>query len=503
MHSIVYDSIAGQPAISNGIKMEKVKNKQRWVVPVLIALIGGFMSILDSSIVNVAISTMMHVFNTTEDQIGWVVTVYMLALGVVIPFTGWAGDKFGYKRLYIFAMIMFTFGSLLCTLSWSVNTLIIARVIQALGGGLLMPSMMTMVKKIVPEGSFGTAMGIVGVALLIAPALGPTIGGYLVEYVGWKWIFTINIPIGIIGIVLAFFFLPKFEKVKVDKLDVGGAITVVIMLFSLLMALSKGGSWGWTSKTTLLYLLVSLISFCIFLYFEFNLKYPLLNLKIFRHRNFTFANITTIITTVGLFSGIFFVPLFLQNIKGLGALETGLLMLPGALASGILMPVVGKLYDRTGPKPLAIFGIISLAFTTFLLHNIDVTTSNTTIVYWMVLRGVSMSFAAVSAQAASLDSATKLEVGDASAISNIISRVSGSFGIAILTTILTSHTTSYAKDIAAKLISAGTDVTKQTLQIQASAFVKGLDDIFMIASILTLFGLVPALFLKKEVKVSE
>ena len=477
--------------------MTKSINEQRWVVPILIALIGAFMSILDSSIVNVAISTMMNVFHSTAGQIEWVVTVYMLALGVVIPFSGWAGDKFGQKQLYIFALIMFTFGSALCTFSWSLDSLIVSRIIQALGGGLLMPSMMTMVKKIVPEGKFGTAMGIVGVALLIAPALGPTIGGYLVEYIGWKWIFTINIPIGIIGVVLAFFFLPVFEKVKVEKLDAGGAITVAVMLFSLLLALSKGGDWGWTSTPIVLLLLLSAVTFCLFLYFELNLKYPLLNLRIFKHSNFTFANITTIVTTVGLFSGIFFVPLYLQNIKGLGALQTGLLMLPGALASGLLMPVVGKLYDRIGPKPLAIFGIISLAVTTFLLHNIDVNTSNTTVAFWMILRGISMSFAAVSAQAASLDSVSKLEVGGASAISNTISRVSGSLGIATLTTILTNRITFHAKAISTQLIAAGTDISLQGSRIQTSAFVKGLDDIFLIASIITLFGLIPALFLKK------
>ena len=398
---------------------------------------------------------------------------------------------------------MFTIGSALCTISWSVNSLIVSRIIQALGGGLLMPTMMTMVKKIVPKGSFGTAMGLVGVALLLAPALGPTIGGYLVEFVGWKWIFTINIPIGIIGVVLAFFFLPEFDKIKVKKLDVGGAATVIIMLFSLLLALSKGGDWGWTSKKIILLLTLSLVSLGLFLYLELKLTNPLLNLRVFKHKNFAFANITTLITTVGLFSGIFFVPLFLQNIKGLGAFETGLLLLPGALVSGLLMPIVGKLYDHTGPKPLAIFGIISLAFTTYLLHNIDVNTSNTTIVYWMILRGVGMSFAAVSAQAASLDSVSNLEVGDASAISNIVSRVSGSLGIAALTTILTNRSIFHAKEISSQLASAGTDISNQGMQIQASAFVKGLDDIFLIASILTLFGIIPALFLKKEIKVKS
>lgn len=480
--------------------MNQMQTSKKWILPIMIALIGGFMSILDSSIVNVAIPTMMNVFNCSASQIEWIVTVYMLALGVVIPFSGWAGDKFGYKKLYIFALSMFTFGSLLCNISWSVNTLIAARVIQALGGGLLMPAMMTMVKKIVPEGSFGTAMGVVGVALLIAPALGPTIGGYLVEYVGWKWIFTINIPIGIIGIILSILFLPKFETLKVDKLDIGGAITAVIMLFSLLLTLSKGRDWGWTSKTTIILLLISLLAFAIFLVFELRLKNPLINLRVFKHRNFTAANLTTFVTTVGLFSGIFFVPLFLQNIKGMGALDTGLIMLPGALVSGLLMPLIGKLYDKTGAKPLALVGIISLTYTTYLLHNIDVNTSNSTIVYWMILRGVSMAFAAVSAQAASLDSVTNAEVGGASAISNIVSRVSGSLGIAALTSILTDRVTHHATEISTGLIKAGTDITSRGAQIQASAFVKGLDDIFMIASALTLLGIIPALFLRKEKK---
>ena len=478
--------------------MTETQNNNKWVIPILIALIGGFMSILDSSIVNVAISKMIEVYHASYSQIEWVVTVYMLALGVVIPFSGWAGDKYGYKNLYIFAMIMFTIGSLLCTLSWSVNTLIVSRVIQALGGGLLMPTMMTMVKKIVPKKSFGTAMGVVGVALLIAPALGPTIGGYLVEYADWKWIFTINIPIGVIGIILSILFLPKFERVKVNKLDIGGAITSVIMLFTLLLALSKGSAWGWTSSKTLLLLLISIIAFAAFLFFELKLRNPLLNLRIFKNRNFTAANITTFITTVGLFSGIFFVPLFLQNIKGLGALDTGLIMLPGALVSGLLMPLIGKLYDKIGPKPLAIFGIITLSYTTFLFHNMNLTTSNTTIAFWMVLRGISMSFAAVSAQAASLDSVSNKEVGGATAISNIISRVSGALGIAALTSILIDRVTHHATELAMTLAQSGARTTAQATQITAISNVQGLNDIFMIASCLTLVGLIPALFLKKS-----
>jgi EmrB/QacA subfamily drug resistance transporter len=329
--------------------------------------------------------------------------------------------------------------------------------------------------------------------------------------------------------LLSFFFLPEFEKLETDKLDVGGAITSAIMLFSLLLALSEAGTWGWTSEPIVLLLYLSLTSFLLFLYIELTSKNPLLNLRMFKSTTFAMANITTMITTVGLFSGVFYVPLFLQNIKGLGALDTGLLMLPGALVSGLLMPIVGKLYDHTGPRPLAIFGIISLAYTTFLLHNIDVTTSTATVVYWMILRGVGMSFAAVSAQAASLDSVSKSEVGGASAISNIVSRVAGSLGIAALTTVLTNRIGFHTAMINNQLTSSSLGVSQliqkftfylgggqaaaaqvkslgiETLQglISESAFVKGLDDIFLVASILTIVGLIPALFLKKKKPVMQ
>ncbi|MEI6101402.1 MAG: DHA2 family efflux MFS transporter permease subunit, partial [Eubacteriales bacterium] len=361
--------------------------KKGWLLPVFVAIIGAFMSILDSSIVNVAISTMMHVFNASTDQIEWVVTIYLLTMAVVIPLTAWAGDRFGYKQLYIFSLIVFTMGSFLCAISVNINMLIVARVVQGVGGGILMPAMMTMVKKIVPKEKFGTAIGLVGIALLLAPALGPTIGGYLVEYMNWSWIFTINIPIGIAGVILAFAVLPQFKKIKNDKLDIGGAIAAAIMLFSLLLALSKGNDWGWSSWPVVILLYTSACAFILFLYLELTNKNPLLNLRLFKNRTFTMANLTMIIATIGNYAGLFYIPLFLQNIKGLGALDTGLLMLPGALITGLMMPIAGRLYDKFGPKPIAIFGIFSLAYTTFLLHGIEVNTSTTIVMIWLILRG--------------------------------------------------------------------------------------------------------------------
>ena len=207
-----------------------------WLVPVLVALIGAFMSILDTSIVNVAIPTIMNVFNANTSTVAWVVTIYMLVMGIVVPLSGWLGDKLGFKRLYILSMAVFAFGSLLCAMSWSINTLIAARVLQALGGGMIMPTTMAMIYRMVPKKRIGSAMGIFGIALLVAPAIGPALGGYLVEYVNWRWIFTINLPIGVIGILLSLFLLPEFQTREAGRLDIGGALTAATGLFCLLLA---------------------------------------------------------------------------------------------------------------------------------------------------------------------------------------------------------------------------------------------------------------------------
>ena len=237
-----------------------------WVAPVLVALIGAFMSILDTSIVNVAIPTMMNVFNVGTNEIQWVSTIYLLALGVVVPFSAWLGDRLGFKRLYMLSLGAFTVGSLLCSFAWDLNSLIVARVIQAIGGGMIMPTTMAMIFRMVPRHQFGMAMGIFGIAILVAPALGPTLGGYLVEYVNWRWIFTINLPVGAIGILLSLFVLPEFQSPHPGRLDWAGGLTSAGGLFCLLLAFTKGADWGWTAETTILLFTVSFFCFVLFIY---------------------------------------------------------------------------------------------------------------------------------------------------------------------------------------------------------------------------------------------
>lgn len=507
----------------NGLK-NGIQPGQGWGIAVFVAIIGAFMSMLDASIVNVAIPTIMHVFNADTGSIQWVATIYLLALGTVVPLSGWMGDRLGFKRLYIISLAVFTLGSLCCMLSWSVTSLIVARVLQAVGGGMIMPTTMSMITRIVPKDRFGSAMGFFGIALMMAPAIGPTLGGYLVEYVDWRWIFTINLPVGAIGIFLSFFFLPEFESKKAEKLDLAGAVFSSTMLFSILLALSEGEDWGWTSEAIVLLLFASFILFILFIVTELTVKNPLLDLRIFRYRTFTMANLMSVVTNIGLYAGIFYIPLFLQNIRGLGAMETGLLMMPGALVSGVMMPVTGKLYDRIGPMPMAVTGSICVAVTTYLFHNIDINTPTPAIITWMMIRGAGMAFAMMPAQSASVGAVPVEVVGRASAISNIVGRVASAFGLAVLTSILNTRmgfhtmlmtsqagmsnlgTGSFFQRVAAYL-GGGTPGLQQAKVLGAAylkglisqaAFVKGIDDIFLIASFIMISGVLPAFFLKKH-----
>ncbi len=492
---------------------------RHWLAPVLVALIGAFMSILDSSIVNVAIPTIMNVFNAATSDVQWVSTIYLLAQGVVVPLSGWLGDRFGFKRLYMVSLAGFVVGSLLCGLAWDLNSLIVARVIQAIGGGMIMPTMMSMVYRIVPREKIGTGMAIFGLALMMGPAIGPTLGGYIVEYVDWRWIFTINLPIGIIGILLAWMVLPEFQSKHPGKLDIGGAVTAAVTLFSVLLALSKGQEWGWTDERTILLFATSFFGLVLFVYTQLTSKNPLLDLRVFKYRSFLVSNVLVIVTTIGLYAGMFFIPLFLQSIRGLGAMETGILMMPGALASGAMMAVVGRLYDKVGPRPLVVVGILGLAVLTYNFHNLNLVTATSTIMIWNFLRGGVMAFANMPAQTAALVDVPVELIGRASSISNIIRSVAGSFGIAWLTSVLTARQTFHAARLAWSVTASDPTVTT-TLQslgaafgggatgqggalatisglIAQQSFVGGIDDVFIVAAGISLIALVPAFFLKR------
>jgi len=320
----------------------------------LTMIIGAFMAILDGSIVNVALPRMMAIFGSAADQIHWALTGYMLATGVVIPITGYLSDRFGGKKIYILSLAAFTAGSALCSLAWSNNSLVVARVIQAVGGGMMMPVSMAMIYYIVPREKIGMALGIWGVTAMAAPSIGPALGGYLVDNFSWQWIFTINIPIGIAAVFLSMAVLKETPLKSGLKADFPGIILCAAGCFALLLALSEGQDQGWTSLYIVNLFIFSGFTLALFVIWELITDQPMLDIRLLKNITFAASLVCVSIAIIGLFSAIFLIPLFVRNVQGLTPLQTGLLMMPAALASGIMMPISGRLFDEIGALPLCL-----------------------------------------------------------------------------------------------------------------------------------------------------
>lgn len=488
-----------------------------FVVVLIVILIGGFMSMLDSSIVNVAIPAMMSDFGVSSDQITWVVTIYMLVLGVAVPTSGWLGDYLGLKTFYLISLAIFTIGSALCSLAWSVPALTVARGIQAIGGGMIMPVTMAMIYKITPTKNIGKAMAGYGMVFVVAPAVGPSVGGYLVQYVDWRWIFTINLPIGVLGILLGLWLIPTMDGSHPGPFDLVGAILSAVAMFSILLVLSEGSGWGWLSLRSVLLFYVSFVFLMAFVWWQLKNSDPLLDLNIFRNLNFTMGNVALVLITVGMYGALFYIPIFLQAVRGMGALEAGLLMLPPALVSAVAMPISGALYDKMGPKVPAALGISLLAFSTYWFSHIDLYSDVSFIIFWNSMRSIGMGLAMMPIQTALMAQIPKDKVSRASAMNNIITRVSASFGIAILSVLMTRRTAYHSEllrwnvtheDVSA-ITTAAPGVPADAILGQIgklifqTSYVRSINDIFIVTGAVTLLAVLPAILLKKGAKKHE
>ncbi len=402
----------------------------------LTLILGAFMAILDGSIVNVALPRMMSIFGSTADQIQWVITGYMLASGVVIPVTGYLSDRFGGKKIYIISLGAFTAGSALCALAWSNNSLVVARVVQAVGGGMMMPVSMAMIYYIVPRDKIGTALGIWGVTAMLAPSIGPTLGGYLVDNFSWQWIFTINIPIGIAAVFLSMAYLSETPLKSGLKADYPGIILSAAGCFALLLALSEGQDRGWTSLYIVNLFIFSGFTLALFVIWELNTDHPMLDIRLLNNATFAASLVCISIATMGLFSAIFLVPLFVQNVQGLTPLQTGLLMMPAAMASGVIAPVSGKLFDKIGALPLCVVGLTVTIITTYQLRAITYDISYRDLQTILVVRSLGLGLCMMPLTTAGMNTIPHFLIGRASALGNTVRQISASFGIAYLTYVM-------------------------------------------------------------------
>jgi EmrB/QacA subfamily drug resistance transporter len=402
---------------------------------------GLFMDLIDMTIVNVALPTFVREFETGATTVEWVVTGYLLSLGVFIPVSGWAGDRFGTKRTFMFALSMFTFASLLCSLAWDIESLIAFRVLQGVGGGMLTPVGTAMLFRAFPPAERAQAAALLAIPTTVAPASGPVLGGYLVEFQSWHWIFWINIPVGLAGLLFAGLLLREERQPNPGRLDVPGFLLSAVGLAALLYALAEAGSRGFDDTRVLASGLPGLALLAGFCLLELRTPEPLIDMRLLRDSLFRAANAVQFAGFAGYAGALFLLPLLLQAEMGFSPLESGLITFPQAIGVAIMVQPVNRLYKRLGPRRLIMIGTAggSLSTLVFLLVGLD--TNQWWFLPIMLARGFSFAFCIVPIQAVAFATISSENTGRASAIFNAGRQVAASFGVALLGTVLTNRLT--------------------------------------------------------------
>lgn len=500
----------------------------RWLV-LCTVMIGTFMAVLDSTIVNVALSNLMATFGVSVDRVEWIVTAYLLIFAVVLPSSGWLADTWGYKPTFILGLFLFTLGSFLSSLSWNISTLIAFRVLQGAGAGLLLPVGMAILTREFPPEKRGIALGFWSVAASASVALGPTAGGYLIEHFSWHSIFDVNIPIGIAGIAASLIILRNYKSSHVRYFDLIGFLSLAAFLTCLLLALSNGNSaWntgGWTSTYILVNFAISFVGLAVFLITEFNARHPLIELHLFKNLNFSISNMVFFIFGMGMFGSTFLLPIYLQNSLGYTPLQAGLVFLPMGIVLGMTAPLAGMFSDKFNAKIPIVIGLSLMAFTLYQYNFLSYLSEKSQIMLPLYLRGIAMGLIMSPLATIAISEISNEKMAQASGLINVIRQIGGSFGVALFGTILTRRT-SFHLAIYSQQLNVYSDSFKQTILklqnfavqstggtasdglakaksvlftfIQNQAFIQAIDDVFLIAAIIVLLSVFPVLFMRNQ-----
>ncbi len=427
-----------------------------WLVTGVVML-GMVMSIVDSSIVNVAVPHMMGTLGAGVSEISWVVTAYVLANVVVIPLSAWLGSVFGRARLYGAAIVMFTVASALCGVAWNLPLLVVARVAQGLAAGIMMPTGQTILYEAFPPEKRGSSMAVFGLGVMVGPALGPTLGGWITDNYGWPWIFYINVPLGIVAAILVPLvlrdppYLRRRANARGDMLGIG-LLATGIVLFQYILEKGEEAGWfhsDWVVAATVLTVIL-LVGFVVW---ELEHPDPAVDLRVFSERNFSAAALVNVAIGVGLMGGMFMLPLFVQQLIGFNATQTGLVLLPGAVASAIAMPICGRLSDRGDPRLLAGFGLVVFAISMWMMSELDGRAGASDLLVPQILRGIGMAFCFLPLSVAAVARVPREQMGQATGLFNLTRSLGGSLGIAWLASLMNSFRAQHQADLVGQVSS--------------------------------------------------
>ncbi|MFW3588543.1 DHA2 family efflux MFS transporter permease subunit [Vagococcus fluvialis] len=426
--------------------MSQTKQSKQDITVLIILLFGTFLSFLNQTLMNVALPSVMKDFDITAAQGQWLSNGYMLISGVMIPATAFLIDRFKTRHLYLTSMIVFTLGTFIASISINYPMLIAGRMIQALGAGPISPLMTVVIMNMFPVQSRGKAMGFIGLAMNFAPAIGPTLSGWIVQSYDWRSIFYVILPLGIINILVAVFALKNFGEQTYPKFNFLGIVLSTIGLGTLLLGFSNAGDKPWLTFNVAGFVLIGLVVTGLFIYQQTHTKLPMLNFSVFKHRIFILSSITNFVVIMGLYGGMILLPLYIQNVRGVSPMTSGMVLLPGAIIMAIMSPITGALYDRIGARYLSFTGLIILSIGTFMFTLIDM---NTTVTYLAIMQGVrsfGLGLALMPIQTDALNDLPLELMSHGSAMYNTIRQIAGSLGTALLVTIMSISTSNFAAE---------------------------------------------------------
>jgi len=411
---------------------------QRWLI--LIALmLGTVMQVIDTSIVNVAIPTMMGTLGASLTQISWVSTGYIIANVIMLPLTGWITIRFGRKQYLTASIILFTVASFFCGTAHSLGMLVFFRVVQGIGGAALLSTAQATMMEIFPPQQLAMVQAIYGIGVMVGPTIGPTLGGWITDNYSWPWIFYINLPIGIAAAIMSFIFIhnSRYTRERRGGVDFVGIGLLAIGLGCLQLMLEKGNDEGWFTSNYICWLTgLAVVGIVAFVIWELSIPYPAVNLRVLRHRGFAAGTAFGAALGVGLYGGIYILPVFLQQIRHYTAQQTGIILLPGAIATAIAMPIVGRLSSRFTPRLLVAVGSLTFVVSMLMLRNLTTDTAPGDLFWSLVLRGASMGFLFVPLTLATLMGLKGTEIVEGTGLFNLSRQLGGSIGIALLSTFI-------------------------------------------------------------------